>query len=276
MTLARAATAALASAALLALASCSWFSSRTPATVTAEAPALKSIRVGMASNDPPMSYRAKGELKGIEADLARRLVADTGMRVTVLQMPREQLIPALQSGRIDVVMAGMPITEVAEQKVSFVTPYLRTGLLVFIRERDVNPLALPQNLHGFGRRVGVVRGARGEQYVRKHLAQARVTAFDSAGQGLRALASGQVDYFVEEERSIWRLGLEDNPGSMGLVALYTPLAEEDLAWTVRKRDTKLKEKLDAEVASMKQRGIIDAIVGRWVRTDVEAAQVPKQ
>ncbi len=264
----------LVGAALLALTGCGWMPSRTPATVTADAPALKAIRVGMAAKHPPLSYVEKGEVKGIEVDLARRLAADTGMRVTLLQMPREQLIPALQSGKIDVIMAGMAITEALEQKVSFATPYLRTGQVVLIREQDVNPLALPESLRAPGRRIGVVRGTSGEQTVRTKLPLAQVAAFTRTGEGVRALKAGRVDYFIDEETSIWRFGMEENPNNAGLVALYTPLVEEDLAWAVRKRDTKLKEKLDAEVASMKQRGVIDAIVGRWVKTEVEVAKVP--
>jgi ABC-type amino acid transport substrate-binding protein len=260
----------------VALTGCSWFSSRpapTSPTLSAETPVTKAIRVGMASNNPPMSYVDKDGLQGIEADLARKVAINTGMRVTIAQMRREQLVPALQSGRIDVMMAGMVVTKAAEQQVSFVTPYLRTGLLVFIREQDVDPLALPASLHAPGKRFGVVRGTASEQYVRRQMSQARVTIFNTAGEGLRALKAGRIDYFVEEEQAIWRLDVKDNPGAMGLVALYTPLAEQDLAWAVRKGDTKLRDRLDAVVVRMKQNGVIDAIVSRWVHSQVEAAQV---
>ena len=84
----------------------------------------------MAANYPPLSFREDGELVGIEVDLAREVVRETGLTVTIKQVPWAELIPALQSGKIDVIMSGMSVTDARAQQVTFVEPYLRTGQMV--------------------------------------------------------------------------------------------------------------------------------------------------
>lgn len=258
---------------LLALAGCSWFSSKSLEAVTA-APRAGSIRVGVPVNYAPIAFTEKHELKGIEVDLARELVRETGMKVTVKQMDLDKLIPALLARKVDVVMAGLAVTDARAGEVSFIEPYLRTGEIALIRERDAGTLGQPSSLRTPGRRVGVVRGSSGERQVRAKLKNAEVIVFTSTADGMRALNTGRVDYFVQDEPSIWRFAASGHPDGAGLIALYTPLSEDYLAWAVRADDRGLKHKLDAAVLAMKQRGMIDVIIGRWVQNRVEATSVP--
>jgi ABC-type amino acid transport substrate-binding protein len=259
-------------AGLFAAAGCSWFPWKSTGTLSTPPPA-KAIRVGMAPNDPPIAFQDDGELAGIEVDLARELARETGITVTIKQMAWAELIPALNSGKIDVIMSGMSMTEARAQQVSFVEPYLRTGQMVLIREQDAGQLGRPATLREAGRRVGVVGGTTGEQYVRTNLTQARVVVFDDSTSAVRALSAGRVDYFIHDAPSIWRFSMPDSADGAGLVGLYTPLTEEFLAWAVRKDDQKLKAQLDAAVLKMKQRGVVDAIVRRWVETQVEVTPI---
>ena len=259
-------------AALLVLGGCSWLPGKPAGTVSAPPPAA-SLRVGMAADYPPISFRQGGELAGIEVDLARELARETGLTLTIKQVPWRELIPALQSGKIDVIMSGMSVTDARAQEVTFIEPYLRTGQMVLLREQDVPRLGLPENLHEPGRRIAVVDATTGEQYVRSHLPKAQVVVFDGSEAAVRALAAGKVDYFIHDAPSIWRFSMSGNRDSAELVGLYTPLTQEYLAWAVRRGDTRLKAQLDAAALKLKQRGIVDAIVRRWVDTQVEVSPI---
>lgn len=259
--------------AVLVLAGCGWMPWRTTGAAKSEMPAPQAIRIGMAANYPPLSFREDGELVGIEVDLAREVVRETGLSVTIKQLPWADLIPALQSGKIDVIMSGMSVTEARAKQVTFVEPYLRTGQMVLVREQDVAPLGQPARLRDAGRRIAVVGGTTGEQYVRTSLAQAQVVVFDDSGSAVRALSAGKVDYFIHDAPSIWRFSVPNNADGAGLVGLYTPLTEEFLAWAVRKGDEKLKAQLDTAVLKMKQSGVVDAIVRRWIETQVEVTPI---
>lgn len=263
-------------AAALFLAGCGWMPWRSKAEAPsskAERAAPKTIRVGMAANYPPLSFREDGELVGIEVDLVREVVRETGMTVTIKQVPWAELIPALQSGKIDVIMSGMSVTDARAQQVAFVEPYLRAGQMVLIREQDVPRLGQPARLRDPGRRIAVVSGTTGEQYVRLDLPQAEVVVFPDSDAAAAALAAGKVEYFIHDAPSIWRFGMASNAGGAGLVGLYTPLTDEYLAWAVRKNDVQLKAQLDAAVREMKRRGTVDAIVRRWIETQVEVTPI---
>jgi polar amino acid transport system substrate-binding protein len=203
----------------------------------------------------------------------REVVRETGVTVTIKQVPWAELIPALQSGKIDVIMSGMSVTEARAKQVAFVEPYLRTGQMVLIREQDAPRLGQPARLRDPGRRIAVVGGTTGEQYARVNLTQAEVIAFPGSDAAAAALTAGKVDYFIDDAPSIWRFGMASNAGGAGLVGLYTPLTEEYLAWAVRKDDGKLKAQLDAAVLKMKERGAVDAIVRRWIETQVEVTPI---
>jgi ABC-type amino acid transport substrate-binding protein len=227
----------------------------------------------MAANYPPLSFREDGRFVGIEVDLAREVVRETGLTLTIRQMPWSALIPALQSGKIDVIMSGMVVSDARAQQVVFVEPYLRTGQMVLVREDDVSRLGAPARLRDPGRRVAVVRGTNGAQYAQRALTQANVFVFSSSKGAAEALASGKVDYFIDDAPSIWHFSTVKGPRGVTLVGLYAPLDEEDLAWAVRKDDVALKAKLDAAVSAMKQRGAVDAIIRRWIDTQIEATPV---
>jgi ABC-type amino acid transport substrate-binding protein len=167
----------------------------------------------------------------------------------------------------------MSVTEGRAKQVAFVEPYLRTGQMVLLRDRDVERLGQPARLRDPGRRIAVVGGTTGEQYARANLTMAELVTFPGSDEAVAALTAGKVDYFVHDAPSIWRYGMANNPAGAGLVGLYTPLTEEYLAWAVRKDDTKLKAQLDAAVLSMKQRGVVDAIVRSWIDTQVEVTPI---
>jgi len=157
-------------AAAVLLAGCGWMPWRSTKSglpaAKAEAPDPNAIRVGMAANYPPLSFREDGKLVGIEVDLVREVVRETGLTMSIKQVPWAELIPALQSGKIDVIMSGMSVTEARAQQVAFVEPYLRTGQMVLVREQDVARLGPPARMRDPGRRIAVVGGTTGERYVR--------------------------------------------------------------------------------------------------------------
>jgi polar amino acid transport system substrate-binding protein len=79
--------------------------------------------VGMAGNMPPMNMTTKeGELIGYEVDLARNMAAAMGVGTKIEVMRFAELLPALQSGKIDLILSNMTITPGRNLKVAFVGP----------------------------------------------------------------------------------------------------------------------------------------------------------
>ena len=68
------------------------------------------LKVGMSADYPPLAYLQDGHIVGIEADSAKAVGAIIDQEMTLVNMPFEQLIPALQAGDVDVIMSGMRVT----------------------------------------------------------------------------------------------------------------------------------------------------------------------
>jgi ABC-type amino acid transport substrate-binding protein len=95
-----------------------------------------SLRVGLTPNYPPVVFKEQGTITGLEADIARGVGEELGRPIAFVELAWEDLIPALEGGRIDVIMSGMFVTPVRQHRVRFVKPYLRIGQMAIIRKSD--------------------------------------------------------------------------------------------------------------------------------------------
>ena len=95
------------------------------------------LRVGLATNYPPLAFEENGVVKGIEIDFAEQLSEESGTEVSILTMPWERLIPALRDGQIDIIMSGMSVTDARRKLVKAqhvrVAPALRKPACLFSR-----------------------------------------------------------------------------------------------------------------------------------------------
>ena len=91
------------------------------------------LRVGLTPNYPPVVDRVDGELAGIEIDLGTEVARGLGKRLQFVELPFEELIPALANGDIDVIMSGMSITAARKEKIGFTEPYLHVGQMAVTR-----------------------------------------------------------------------------------------------------------------------------------------------
>jgi polar amino acid transport system substrate-binding protein len=225
------------------------------------------LRVGISPNYPPIAFRAEGKLAGVEVDLAHELGRSLGRRVRFVELDRDGLIPALESDEVDVVMSGMSITPEREARVLFAQPYMRVGQLVLIRAADLPRFGPRAALRRGGARVGYVRATTGAEYVARELLRAEAQAFESVDEGVLALRTHRIDFFVHDAPSIWSISLA--PGERDLMGLYQPLTEEFLAWAVSRNDPELKTRLDAVLDGWRAEGRLDPILDRWIPVRVE-------
>jgi polar amino acid transport system substrate-binding protein len=84
--------------------------------------------VGTMGNMPPLNMTSKdGEIFGLEPDIARMLAKAMDVKVKFVTKPFNELLPALRTGEVDMVLSGMTITPERNRKVAFVGPYFISG-----------------------------------------------------------------------------------------------------------------------------------------------------
>jgi ABC-type amino acid transport substrate-binding protein len=258
----------------LVLSSCGAHEGKTapPSTPVPQTPAPPStspsaLRVGITPNYPPLAFKQQGHFAGLEVDFARGVEVELGRPVVLVELAWDALIPALESGTIDVIMSGMSITEARAQRVWFVSHYLRVGQMAMFRKADSLLLSSPTLLTMTEQRVGFVDGTTGAAYVRGHLPKAQYVPLGSTDAGLQALRAGEIDVFVHDAVTAWHLA--DDEANAMLTSSFFPLTEEYLAWAVRPTDETLHRDLVAVLERWRRSGRLQELFNTWLRFRVE-------
>jgi polar amino acid transport system substrate-binding protein len=150
------------------------------------------LRVGMSTFVPWAMTDKAGKLIGFEIDVATRLAQDMGVKVEFVETKWAGIIPALLTGKFDVIIGGMGITAQRNLKVNFSIPYDYSGVAV---------VAHQQLAAGFGRledfnRPDVIVTARlgstSAAAANKLLPKAQKRFFDDESQVIQELVNGKV------------------------------------------------------------------------------------
>ncbi len=92
------------------------------------------LRVGMDLSYPPFETEEDGEPYGISVDVARELGEFLGREVEIVDTSFGSLIPALNSGEIDIIIASMSITEERGEEVDFSDPYFYFKIISLVNQ----------------------------------------------------------------------------------------------------------------------------------------------
>jgi polar amino acid transport system substrate-binding protein len=226
-----------------------------------------SLRVGVAPDYRPISFKENGHLAGIEIDLAQQIGKETGRRIKFVELPFSDLMQALLDDRVDVLMAGLSVTEERSLTVRFIEPYMHSGQMALIRAEDIQRLGGLDAIYDAHARIGFEENTTGAEFAREVLSEQKLEPYTTVDDGVRALRAGEIDVFIHDAPTVWRIGGATDETQ--LVGLYAPLTEESLAWAVRPTDEALAETLDALVRQWKKNGTLQGILNRWISQRVE-------
>ncbi len=218
----------------------------------------KEIKVGLESNFKPLVFKEGKSLKGMEPDLMAKIGNITGAKMTVTEMAWNDLIPALEAGKIDIIMSGMTITEERKKKVNFSYPYIKVGQMAIMRTASIKDFSSADKVMTTNKKVGFIKGTTGDFFVNAKCAKAEKVPLAKTSDGIKALADGKIDVFIIDAPVVWEMS---NPK---LTPLLEPLTEEYLAWAVRKNDKALLDTMNKCLEQMKKDGSLDSIEKRWV------------
>src|ERR1700727_1786552 len=132
--------------------------------------------IGMELNYPPFEMTdSAGTPTGVGVDLAQALCAYLHRDIQIQNMPFEGLIPALKTGRIDLIISSMTATDERRKSIDFSDPYLSTGLAILVQKNS--PIQSIADVDKPGVNVVVKTGTTSAIYARDHLQNANVLDF---------------------------------------------------------------------------------------------------
>ena len=148
--------AAIAAAALMAVSAAGCSSTRSLSDVK------NSGKLMMSTNAEfePFEYKDGGEIVGIDIDISKKIAESLGVELEISDIAFDSLIPALQSGKADIVSAGMTADAERRESVDFSDPYFNASQAIIVAaDSDITG---PADLAD--KTVGVQLGTTGDQY----------------------------------------------------------------------------------------------------------------
>jgi polar amino acid transport system substrate-binding protein len=177
-------------------------------TLAAVAPAASTLAgiqkkgelvVGTTGTQPPLNATAKtGEIIGYDADLARFIARSMGVKIKFEKMPFAKLLPALESGKIDMIISSMTMTLERNLKVAFVGPYYVSGKGILTRGDSVAQLQQGDGLNNPEFKVAALANSTSKEFVKATAPQAQLVEIPSYDAGLEMLKLDQINAMVAD------------------------------------------------------------------------------
>jgi polar amino acid transport system substrate-binding protein len=150
------------------------------------------LKVGMDIFQPWAMKDKNGKLIGFEIDVATRLAKDMGVKVEFLPTAWSGIIPALLTGKFDVIIGGMGITPQRALQVNFTQPYDYSGMAIVAHKKLAAGFDSLEDFNKPEVQIAVKLGTTAAAAAKKFLPQAKLRMFDTEPQAYQELRNGNV------------------------------------------------------------------------------------
>ena len=246
--------------------------------VVAFASCKKEDKLVMATNAafPPYEYKDdNGDFAGIDVEIAKAIADKLGMELEIVDVDFDAIIGGVQSGKYDMGMAGMTVTDERKESVNFSTTYA-TGIQVVIVKEGSTIAAADDffNLDEEGNwvslkdasvKVGVQQGTTGDIYASSEpkdwgFGENNVVRYKTGADAILALNKGEVQAVIIDNEPAKSFVAANE----GLKILEADYANEDYAICVAKTNTELLDKINTALAELKAEGKLAEIIGKYI------------
>lgn len=237
----------------------------------------ESNKLVMATNAsfPPYEYKEGDNFEGIDIEIAKKIAEKLGMELEIQDVEFGSIIGGVSSGKYDMGMAGMTVTEDRLKNVNFSTSYAK-GIQACIVKEDSEYASVDDffNLDADGNwvsvkdgvKVGVQQDTTGDIYCSDTVenfgfGEENVTRYKTGNDAVAALVAGKVTVVI----------IDDQPAKSyvaaneGLKILETEYTNEDYAICVAKNNDELLGKINKALADLTADGTIAGIIAKYIK-----------
>lgn len=217
----------------------------------------KKLYVGTNAEFKPYEYLEGDKIVGFDIELMEAMGKEIGYEIKWNNMTFDGLLPALQMGKIDAVIAGMSPTAERKKAVDFSKPYLnfKTGHSVIVRANETT-IVKKEDLNG--KTAGVQLGTKQEELAKA--LGANIVRYDSFTGALLALKQNKIDAVVLDEQASAKY-LKTMPEVKVADTIYDEDPGESIA--VKKGNQKLIEELNSAFDKVVENGTYAKILEKY-------------
>ncbi|OXT00300.1 amino acid ABC transporter [Notoacmeibacter marinus] len=223
-----------------------------------------SLKIGSEGAYPPFNQlNSNNELEGFDIDIARALCEEMNAECEFVTQDWDGIIPALQAGKFDAIVASMSITPERQEQVSFSEPYYTNSLrLVAASDGDIKD-ATAETLAD--KTIGVQQGTVAETFMTEEMGDVTMKPYPTQEEAYLDLKNGRLDGVVAD------FGVQDEfiKQNEGYEVVGEPLLQDDqIAIAVRKDEQDLADKFSAAIKAIRDNGTYQKINEKYFGFDI--------
>lgn len=230
----------------------------------------KKLVIGTSPGYFPFEMKDKeGKFVGYDMDLGRAIADALKVEVEFKEFEFSGLIPALQTGDIDMVISGVTIRGDRALAVSFSDPYYSSGQVIMVPKKD-SATQTWKDLDQAGKKITVSQGTTGALLAKQLFKNAQVMDFDGFTNAALAVKQGQADAIVFDEPGIRVYEILNGDSVRGV---YDVLSSENLGVAVPLNDHATVQWLNSFLASYRNGPADQAAINKWFKSNEWINQV---
>lgn len=237
----------------------------------------RTLRIGVEGSYPPFSrLDPDGVVRGFDIDIGAALCASLKATCEWVQLPFDGMIPALQAGKIDAIIASMTITEARKKQVAFTVKYYQSPARLLVkRGTRINPTAAGLA----GKRIGLQRGTTHDRFATEVFNAATIVRYNKQDDVFLDLIAERLDAVLTDSVVAGESFLKSRRGHK--FELTGPTFTDPKYFgagagiALRHADTALKAELNAAIGAIRADGTYRQIQGRYFEFDIYGA-VPEE
>lgn len=224
------------------------------ADALADIEAAKKIRISIDSAAPPYSaIDESGKYAGSEVEIAQKLAKDLGLELVIVPTTAANRVPYLLSGKTDIVISTLSITDERKKVIDFSKPY--SAIQVIVGAPKAENIAKLEDL--VGKQVAVTRGTTNDaEITRAALPGTNIVRFEDDATSITALLSGQVGYYVTAPALLTTVN-KKNPAAALEPKIILKTNVTGIG--IKKGETALQEKLNGWINASLKDGSLNGI-----------------
>lgn len=222
------------------------------------------IVVGVEGTYPPFTYHdGNGELVGFDVEVAERVAEKLGVEVEFVEAAWDSLLIGIDSGRLDLVVNAVSITEERAEKYDFTAPYYYEARRVIVRAED-DSIQSAEDLNGKKVATNVTNA-----FIPWYESMgAEIVGIDTSGEAIELVLSGRAD-LCGTSVPVLNSYMDEHPDAEGKlkVAFVIPDSEDQIAIPVRKGETRFLEAVDQALAQLRDDGTLKELSEKYLQGD---------
>jgi polar amino acid transport system substrate-binding protein len=233
----------------------------------------KELVVGTAASMPPLNMKTKdGRIIGMEMDLAKDFAMAMEVKLTVKSIPFKDLLTALETGEVDMVLSAMTMTPTRNLKVAFVGPYFASGKSLLTKTANIESVNTLEKMNNPEKILVALKGSTSQSFVENLIPKAKLVLVDDYDQAVS---------LVRKDKALALIG--DYPICVVSIIRYPeaqfgmpdkPLTYEPIGVALPPNDPLLANWVQNFLNSLDRIGGLKRLEDRWLKDGAWLNQLP--